>query len=131
MSPLWPGSQTESRKPRGTGQRNVPVTVEQMTESGGGGYPVETWTTLVQTYWCSKQDLRAQETFAANQETSSADTHWTGAYLAELDPDRVDVPKYRRFRWRGKTHDIVAAQVMGERAGLEFLTLAQTGARSR
>jgi hypothetical protein len=41
-----------------------------------------------------------------------------------MDPDLVDVPKLRRVLFHGRIHDIVAANQIGMREGVELLTLA-------
>lgn len=108
------------------GERDRAVTVQQITEStGSSGFPVDTWSTLVSPYWCSKQDIGGRERFTASQLSSQYDTRWEGPYLASLDPELVDVTKERRLVYQGRVHDIVFASQIGRREGIEFLTLSR------
>jgi hypothetical protein len=52
------------------------------------------------------------------------DTKWALPYSAEWDPDLVDVRKTRRLVVGGRIHDIVAAQELGRKRGVEVMTLA-------
>jgi hypothetical protein len=105
------------------------VTIQQLTESNGTSrFPVETWTTLIATYWCSKQDAGGRERFAMDQQSAAFDTRWEGAYVASLDPETVNVTKTRRILYQGRVYDIVAASQVGRRAAIEFLTLSRMGA---
>jgi head-tail adaptor len=105
------------------GQRDKYVTIEQMTESAPNGFPVETWTELAQE-WMSRRDLRAYERFAGGQESAFAEAQWQMAYRSDMDPELEDVPKTRRLVYRGRTHDIVTASLIGREHGIELLTLA-------
>lgn len=109
---------------RASGERDRPVTIEQSVDTtGGSGFPVETWTTLVSPYWMHKEDLTGAERFHAAQLSASFDTRWTGPYRDDLDPDLVDVPKTRRLVYLGKVFDIVSARQLGRRQGVELMTL--------
>lgn len=114
--------------PHGAGLRSRLVTIEQLSsENAGGAFPIETWTSLA-LEWMSKRDLRADERFAANQTSAFAETEWQMAYRSDMDPDLLDVTKMRRLVYEGRTHDIVAASVIGMQRGVTMLTLA--GGRS-
>lgn len=111
--------------PMEPGERDVSVAIEQLTESTGTSrFPVEAWTPLA-TVWMRRLGLKAQERFVANQLSAAAETQWEMGYVAAMDPDLVDVPKTRRLVYQGRTHDIVAAEVIGRREGIELLTRAK------
>jgi SPP1 family predicted phage head-tail adaptor len=107
-----------------SGRRDRFVTVQQLSESrGASGAPIESWTRLTDV-WAAKTDIRGFERFIANQISAPYDTKWDLHYSAEWDPDRVDVRKRRRLVVEGRVHDIVAAQEIGRRQGVEVMTLA-------
>ena len=109
-----------------SGQRDREVRIEQLASSvAGTRYPVETWTTLVAIEWMAKTDQRANEQFAANQLTASMETQWEMDYRADMDPDLVNVPKVRRLVYLGRVHDILAAAIIGQKRGIELLTVAK------
>lgn len=109
------------------GERDREVTVQALTETtGASGFPVETWATLIESYWCSKMDIGGRERFAADQLSAPYTTRWEGPFEAALDPETVDVPKTRRLSYQGRFYDIVDAQMIGRREGVEFLTRVST-----
>lgn len=110
--------------PMESGERDRAVTLEQMTESNPDGFPVETWTTLASPVWMRKMDMRGDEKFRASQLSAPFDTQWEMGYRADMDPDLVDVPKYRRIIYQGRRYDIVTASQIGRLEGIELLTLA-------
>lgn len=114
-----------SRADAASGARDRQVTIQQLTAStGGSGYPVETWADL-RMVWAHKRDLSVgAERFIANQEVASYNTVWTLPYVADMDPELVDVPKSRRLLVHGRVHDIVAAVEVGRREGIELRTVA-------
>lgn len=111
--------------PMSSSERDRYVTIQQLTESAGSsGYPVETWTTLVNA-WMSKRDVSGRERFAAGQISAPFDSRWEMNYRGDMDPELVNVAKLRRLNYQGRTYDIVAASQIGRRAGIELLTLAK------
>lgn len=109
---------------KGSGTRDRWVTVQVMTESiGASRRPVETWATLLQC-WAAKMDIGGRERFTADQVSAPYDTKWELPYAADIDPELVDMRKTRRLVVQGRVHDIVAAQEMGRKRGVEVLTLA-------
>lgn len=111
------------------GERNRPVTIQQLTESvGTGRVPVETWTTLAAKVWMARRDMRSGERFAAAQISATVDTRWEMAYRADMDPELVDVPKRRRLVAHGVVYDIAEASVIEGRAGIELVTAINRGA---
>lgn len=107
-----------------SGKRDRFVTVQALTESiGASRRPVESWDTLVQV-WAAKMDIGGRERFVADQVSAPYDTKWALPYSADWDPDRVDVRKLRRLVVDGRVHDIVAAQEIGRKQGVEVMTLA-------
>jgi head-tail adaptor len=113
-------------KPRtASGLRDKLVTIQQMAKSKGpSGFPVETWTTL-RTAYMSKQDVRADERYAANHLLAAIETQWHSDYAADIDPDVVNVATKRRIVYSGRTFDILAASIIGKKEGVEFITLAK------
>lgn len=120
--------------PMEPGERDYIITIEQVTDSvdGSSGEPLETWTTLEANMPAGKYDLQGYdlqgyERQQVNQLSARYDTRWEINYRLDMDPDLVDVPKTRRIVCRGRTHDIVAASMIGRREGIELQTIAKVG----
>jgi hypothetical protein len=47
-------------------------------------------------------------------------------YRADMDPELIDVPKKRRLKFQGRVHNIVHAEHVGRKDGIELTTSAQT-----
>lgn len=111
------------------GERDYIITIEQATDSAdaSSGEPIETWTTLEANMPAGKYDLQGYERQQVNQLSARYDTRWEINYRLDMDPDLVDVPKTRRIVCRGRTHDIVAASMIGRREGIELQTIAKVG----
>lgn len=106
------------------GELNQPVEIQQLTESiGTSGMPVESWTTLYPQAWMSKSSISGRERFAANQLSSPAVQQWTMRYVDDMDPDLLNVPKKRRLKYMGTVYDIVSADHIGRKEGIELTTL--------
>ncbi len=109
------------------GLRDKWVLIEQQSaEPEGGGYPVATWTALGYA-WMSRQDLRADERFTANQESAYAEAQWELLYRSDMDPEAIDVPATRRLSYRGRIYNILTATLKDRRTGIELVTLGKTG----
>lgn len=108
--------------------RNVVIEQRPATDAvEGSGFPSDgPWTTLDQA-WMAKLDLSGRERFAQQQTSAAADTLWLSHYRADLDPDRLDVPKLRRLRYQGRAYDIVNAEHLGRCEGIVLTTLVNTG----
>lgn len=112
--------------PMEPGERDCAVTIQQRAESRGASkMPIETWSTLHATVWMRKLDLKGQERFAAAQLSAPFDTQWEMPYVADMDPDLVNVPKERRLLYQGRIYDIRTASQIGRREGIELMTLAR------
>lgn len=113
-------------KPRtAAGQRTCRVLIEQLTETTGTTrFPKETWSTLVDGEYMSRLDLRADERYAGAQESAFKETQWHLAYRSDMDPDLVDVPKTRRISYLGRTYNIRSASLIGNKQGVELITLS-------
>jgi len=108
----------------GSGTRDRWITVQGMTESvGASRRPVESWDTLFQV-WAMKTDAGGRERLVADQLSAPYDTRWELPYAAALDPELVDVRKHRRIVVNGRIHDIVSAQEIGRKRGVQVMTLA-------
>ncbi len=89
--------------PMESGERDRPVTIQQLTESQGtSGYPVEGWTTLAAPVWMRRMDMRQSEKFAAAQLSAPVDTQWEMGWRSDMDPETVDVAKTRRLSYKGR-----------------------------
>jgi SPP1 family predicted phage head-tail adaptor len=111
-------------KPKGSGAHDRFITVQALTESvGASRRPVESWDTLFGV-WAAKTDMGGRERLVAEQLSAPYDTKWELPYAPSIDPDLVDVRKTRRLVVSGRVHDIVSAQEVGRRRGVEVLTLA-------
>lgn len=112
-------------EPMEAGARDRVVTLQQLTESQGATkFPVESWTTLVESMPAARRDITGRERFAAEQISARYDVSFEINYRPDMDPDLVDVPKKRRVLFHGRVHDIVFARQIGMRDGIELLTLA-------
>jgi len=109
---------------QGAGARDRLITVQALTESvGESRRPVETWDTLMEV-WAAKTDIGGRERLVADQLSAPYDTKWQLPYSPEIDPDLVDVRKTRRLVVSGRVHDIVSAEEIGLKRGVEVRTLA-------
>lgn len=107
-----------------TGRRDRWIAVQALTEGVGPSHrPIETWATLREC-WAAKVEMGGRERFVADQVSAPYDTKWELPYSEEWDPELVDVRKARRLVVKGRIHDIVAAQEVGRRRGVEVMTLA-------
>jgi SPP1 family predicted phage head-tail adaptor len=108
------------------GTRTAEVLVEHRVDSGGGGFPVDTWEPL-RTLWMRKIDLIGNEAFRADQVSARYDVRFIGPYAPELDPELVDVPATHRLTYRGRIYDVVNAVVVGHFEGIEYRAITHTG----
>jgi SPP1 family predicted phage head-tail adaptor len=110
------------------GKRDRRITIQQRTttdqaDSSGTPNEVGTWTTLVQAY-AEKMAIGGRERFDAEQRSAPYDTRWRIGYRADMDPELVDVAKVRRLTYKSRIYDIVDAQLIDRRHGVDLLTLA-------
>lgn len=111
--------------PMEPGERTRVVQIEQLTDTKGtSGYPVERWDPLT-TLYAGRFEDRGTERFRTDQTSSTTLTRWEVGYRSDLDPELVDVPKTRRLVHQGRVFDIVAASVIGQREGVELITMLQ------
>jgi hypothetical protein len=114
------------------GARRRLVTVEQLDEARrSSGYPGEDWSTLCSVYM-AREDFGGQggarrERFVADQVAAVVETRWQMAYRADMDPERIDVPKRRRLVAEGRVYNVTSASIVGNRAAIELLTQAAVG----
>lgn len=113
--------------PMEPGERDRAVTIQQMTETVVKGVPKEIWSTLAGTVWMRRMGMKASERFTAQQTKGAADTQWEMGYRADMDPELVDVVKYRRLLYQGRVYDITGADLIGRREGIELVTLSGSG----
>lgn len=91
----------------------------------GAGAPLSSWSVLG-TFPMGRELIRGMERVQAGFTQSSYDARWLMHYRADMDPDLVDVPKDRRLVFRGRVQEIVTAQHLGRRDGIELTTKATT-----
>jgi SPP1 family predicted phage head-tail adaptor len=116
---------SQARMP--AGEREWWITIEAMTEDTDSSHaPIEVWRELVQMP-AAKYDVNGRERLQANQVTASFDVRWEINYREDMDPELLDLAKYRRVVHRGRTYDIVAATMIDRKEGVELLTLAKVG----
>lgn len=102
------------------------VVIQQLTESSGSsGFPVESWSTL-DTVWMERMAITGSERFRAAQLSAPIEARWQLHYRADMDPDLVDVPKFRRLLYLGRAYDITSAEEIGRQEGIELHTLASS-----
>ena len=103
-----------------------PVTIQSRTAGvDASGAPQETWADLT-TAQMAREKPRGGETFRADQTTAARMTTWVMRYAAAMDPDQVDVETERRLVYRGRTYDIVQAELLGRQVGIVLRTLAHS-----
>lgn len=103
------------------------VTIQYVTDGEDSrGTPTEDWTTLDPVYvYMQKNDLQGRERLVAHQMSAPADTRWVMGYRSDMDPELVNVPKKRRLSYQGRIYDIVSAEMIGRREGIELVTLSR------
>jgi len=108
------------------GTRHYWLAIQKLTQKRGpSGFPVENWTDLDPLHVLArKDDMGGRERFVANQLSSPFDTVWQIPYLADMDPDLVNVPKMRRVVHQNRVYDIVSAQTIGYHRAIQLETLA-------
>lgn len=110
-----------------SGRRDLLIRIEQRPEDEmpdpDSGAPTVQWTTLVASMPAGRESLRGWERQTANQTVAGYDQRWEINYRADMDPDLLDVPKLRRIVYGGRTLDIVSANQIGRRRGIELFTL--------
>jgi len=109
------------------GARDRRVTVQtrpaaDAADASGAPTEIGEWTDLV-TVWAQRVDIGGRERFTAQQMSAPYDERWRIGYRADLDPELVDVRKLRRLVYRSQVRDIVGAELLGRRDGIELLTL--------
>ena len=107
----------------GSAARDRWVTIEQRPpdQTSDSGFPVDgAWADLA-TVAMAREDLEASEIERSAQQVGQAQTRWEMPYMAEMDPDQVDVLKLRRLLYYGRAFDIVGAVPIG-RAGIVLIT---------
>jgi head-tail adaptor len=115
-------------KAAGSGRRDRPVLVQFVTDATeDSGFPTEAWETLIDIYWCSKQDISGYIKVEAGQASAPFQTRFEGHYRTDMDPERINIVKERRFVFAGRTYDIIAASLIGMHHGVEYLTIGRMG----
>lgn len=116
----------DKRTPIEPGHLDRRVTVQQAVESvGSSGMPVQTWS-LLAVVPMGRESLKGMERLQAGQIASRYDSRWLMPYRADMDPDAVDVAKDRRLVFGGRVQEIVSAQHVGRKEGIELTTMATT-----
>lgn len=110
------------------GRRDKSVTIQQKPapDAAPAGFPVPNWSDL-RTVFMARRELRADERFATRQQSAFVETQWVSEYMADMDPELIDVPATRRFSYAGRFYDIVSASLMDRKTGIEYLTLGASG----
>lgn len=120
------GRERESIRALASGVRTRLVTIQQSAAPAGGGYPKPEWTDLM-TVKMSRTDQRADERFAAGQDSAFTEARWSMRYHPDMDPELVDVPARRRLVYEGRQYNIRGASLLERRLGIEIVTLAKAG----
>lgn len=116
----------DRRLPLEPGHLDRRVLIQRATDGVDvAGAPVPSWSTLA-TVWMGRESIRGMERVQAGFAQSSYDARWLMHYREDMDPDAVDVPKDRRLVFGGRVQEIVGAQHLGRREGIELTTKATT-----
>ena len=105
------------------GRRDKLVTIQSYssTTRATSGFPTEPWETLGQE-WMSERDMRGMERLHAGGMAAAFDSEWVCPYRTDMDPESIDVPKYRRLVYGGRTFDIKRA-VLADRVARNTIIL--------
>ena len=109
------------------GQMDRLVTIQQATETRDATTraPKLTWSNLG-TAFMAVRPAQGHERFTANQLSAASENVWETHHRTDMDPYAIDVPKYRRLSYRGRTHEIVRAETDGLNDGLRLYTIASS-----
>lgn len=117
--------------PATIGERNKRVTIQVGTpRSGSSKLPIMDWTTEPTTSaYMRRIDASGSERLASAQLQASIDSEWEMPYMASMDPELVDVPKYRRLVHAGRVYNIQRAVLRDAPEGrqIRLWTLARSG----
>jgi SPP1 family predicted phage head-tail adaptor len=103
------------------GQRDKLVTIQSGVESRGPtGQPVMAWSAIA-TVWMRRTEVSGTERMAAAQRQADVGSQWQMPYLSTMDPELVDVPKYRRLRYQNRTYDITRADLQEKESGEQIV----------
>jgi len=89
------------------------------------GLPKDDWSDYRSVYM-SRGVMAFDERFVADQISATEQMVWQCEYLADLDPDVVDVPKRVRLIYGGRPFNVLGASVIGRGRAIEFITSAGT-----
>ena len=111
------------------GEKDRAILIQQRTvaHSGTSRFPVETWSTLAARVYAAKYDNGGREEMRSGEMSSRGDVRWEIGYRSDMDPELVTVTADRRLVYQSRTYDIVAANMIGRRDGIELWTVAKVG----
>lgn len=105
------------------GERDCWVLIEHLVETKGpSGLPKARWDTLCRRVAMNKWTISQDEMFKAGQTAAPPDIRWELEYRSDMDPDVEDVVKERRLVYQGWIYEIVAANTISYKDGIELLT---------
>ena len=110
----------------GAGVRDRWVTIQARPDdyTAPSGFPVDaTWTDLA-TVAMARADVELSEIEQGNQQIAAATVQWQMPYMADMDPERVDVAKLRRLVYLGRCFDILGAIPIGRAEAIGIVTEA-------
>jgi head-tail adaptor len=114
--------------PMEAGERTCRVVVQRSVAARGATKaPVDTWVTHTTT-WMRRtaiDPIRADygEKFINHQVVAQPQSVWEMGYREDMDPTIYDVAKTYRLLYQGRPYNIVAADVIGQREGIEFVAV--------
>jgi hypothetical protein len=113
-------------RPRGAGTRDRVVTIQSTATPVSPGYPRESFSDW-RTVRARREDTGGDERFVENKLSAPFRTTWELPYIADMDPERHNVPKTFRLKHETRIHDIVHAEIIGRKRGILVMTLAKQG----
>ena len=108
----------------GAGVRDHWVTIQTRPDDAisDSGFPIDApWTDLA-TVAMAREDLDSAEIERGDQQLAVTTTRWEMPYMAQMDPERVDVAKLRRLVYLGRSFDILGAIPIGRADAIAILT---------
>ena len=114
----------EDKRKGAAGQRNWLVTIRAGVDAtDDAGFPFVQFSDL-RTQYMSRTPLRADERDdRAAQESSYGQESWRFPWSEDMDPETVNVMKYRQFEYLGRTFDIITCSMVEWRKEVEAITL--------
>lgn len=109
------------------GKRDRYVTLQRVVAGSDKGLPIDVAGAEFKIFAARNDLMGSRERMSGAQVSAGLETEWTLPYLAELDPETVDVVQAFRLIYGGRTHDIKFAAMIGRKNGILLTTTVRVG----